>query len=82
MLKKLLLASAVTGLVAGSAIPAQAAQAPTPQAQAPMTCKEAALIKYPGDRKARRAYRESCKEAFKAQMAASVEEEPTYAGDM
>jgi hypothetical protein len=61
MLKKVLLATAVTGLIAGIAVPVQ-----TSPAQAQMTCKDAAKLKYPGDRSARRAYRKACKEAWKA----------------
>ncbi len=77
MLKKVLLASAVTGLIAGIAVPVQ-----TSPAQAQMTCKEAAKSKYPDDRKARNAYKKACKEASKAQSAAPAPAEPTYAGDL
>jgi hypothetical protein len=73
MLKKVLLATAVTGLIAGIAIPVQ-----TSPAEAQMTCKEAAKMKYPGDRQARRAYKKACKEASEAAAPA----EPTYAGDL
>jgi hypothetical protein len=78
MLKKTLLAAAVTGLVAVVAAPVQAATIVEGQ----MTCKEAAQIKYPGDRSERRAFKKACKEAWKNQTAAVVAPEPTYAGDM
>ena len=38
-------------------------------AAAPPTCKEAAKLQFPTDRKARRAYRHECKLAWKAQKA-------------
>jgi hypothetical protein len=41
----------------------------TSQAAAPTTCKEAAKLQFPADRKARRAYRHECKQAWKAQKA-------------
>jgi hypothetical protein len=79
MLKKLFLATAVTGLVVGIAIPVQAGMT-----EGQMTCKEAAQMKHPGDRSAQRAYKKACKQAFKggSQTAAAKSEEPTYAGDM
>ena len=39
------------------------------QAAAPLTCKEAAKLQFPTDRKTRRAYRNECKQAWKAQKA-------------
>ena len=36
-------------------------------AAAPLTCKEAAKLEFPTDKKARRAYRHECKQAWKAQ---------------
>jgi len=36
---------------------------------APLTCKEAAKLQFPTDRKTRRAYRNECKQAWKAQKA-------------
>jgi hypothetical protein len=77
MLKKVLLATAVTGLIAGIAVPIQ-----TSPAQAQMTCKEAAKLKYPDDRKTRNAYRKACKEAWKGSQTAAAQGEPTYAGDL
>ena len=38
-------------------------------APAPLTCKEAAKLQFPTDRKTRRAYRNECKQAWKAQKA-------------
>jgi hypothetical protein len=39
------------------------------QAAAPTTCKEAAKLQFPTERKSRRAYRHECKQAWKAQKA-------------
>ena len=38
-------------------------------AAAPLTCKELAKLEFPTDRKARRAYKQECKLAWKAQKA-------------
>jgi hypothetical protein len=38
-------------------------------AAAPLTCKEAAKLQFPTDRKTRRAYKHECKQAWKAQKA-------------
>lgn len=78
MLRKALLAAAITGFVAVVAAPVQAATIVEGQ----MTCKEAAKMQYPADRSARRAFKKACKEAWKGQTAAVVAPEPTYAGDM
>jgi len=51
-LKKVLLAATVGGLVAGFALPVPSAEA---AAMAPLTCKEAAKLKFPADHKARHA---------------------------
>jgi hypothetical protein len=47
-------------------VPSQAA------APASLTCKEAAKLQFPTDRKARRAYRHECKVAWKAQKASKA----------
>ena len=60
MLKKALVAAAVFGLVAGFALPLPV------QAATPLTCKEAAKLKYPTDAKERHAYKHGCKMAWKA----------------
>ena len=39
------------------------------QAAAPLTCKEAAKLQFPTDRKSRHAYKNECKQAWKAQKA-------------
>jgi hypothetical protein len=54
MLKKVLLAATVCGLVAGFALPVPSAEA---AAMAPLTCKEAAKLKFPTDHKTRHAYK-------------------------
>jgi hypothetical protein len=59
MLKKVIVAAAVCGLVTGVALPLQAATGP-------LTCKEAAKLRYPGDAKARHAYKHGCRMAWKA----------------
>jgi len=61
MFKKVLFAAVATGLVAAVALPVQV----TP-AEAGMSCKQAAKVKFAGDRKARHAYKKACKEAHKA----------------
>jgi hypothetical protein len=68
MLKKVLLAATVCGLVAGFALPIPSAEA---AAMAPLTCKEAAKLKSPTDHKTRHAYKHECKEAWKAQKKAA-----------
>jgi len=40
-------------------------------APAPLTCKEAAKLQFPTDRKTRRAYRHECKQAWRAQKKAA-----------
>jgi hypothetical protein len=67
MLKKVLLAATVSGFVAGFALPVSVQAA----AMAPLTCKEAAKLKFPTDHKARHAYKHECKEAWKAQKKAA-----------
>jgi hypothetical protein len=64
MLKKVLFAVVATGFLAALALPVQF----TPAAAA-MTCKQAAKMKFPDDRKARRAYKKACKAAGKASPA-------------
>jgi len=65
MLKKVLFAVVATGFVAALALPVPVATAEA----AAMSCKDAAKAKFPGDRKARHAYKKGCKEAFKASQA-------------
>jgi len=62
MFKKLLLATVAAGLVTATALPLPA-QA---EMMAGITCKEAAKMKYPDDRKMRHEYKKACKEAWKA----------------
>ena len=66
MFKKLLLAVVAAGLVSAAALPLQIDPAQAGMAgMAGMTCKDAAKMKYPDDRKMRHAYNKSCKEAYK-----------------
>jgi len=62
MLKRILLAAAVTGLVAGAAVPVQTA----PALAGKSGCHEAAKSKFKGDRKARHALKKECKAHWKA----------------
>jgi len=74
MLKKVLLAVGICGLAAGVALPVQpvqAAKAAKTAAGAPLTCKEAAKLKFPSGLKARHAFKHECKMAFKAQHKAA-----------
>ena len=64
MLKRVIFAALATAFVTVSALPV----ALTP-AEAGMSCKQAAKAKFPGDHKARHAYKKACKEAYKAQKA-------------
>ena len=61
MLKKMLFSVLATALVAAVALPVQF----TP-AEAALTCKEAAKVKFPADTKERHAYKKGCKAAWKA----------------
>jgi hypothetical protein len=61
MFKKMLFAAALTGLLAGAAIPVQSSTA-----QAASGCLKAAKAKFHGDLKARVAYRNECKAHWKA----------------
>jgi hypothetical protein len=65
MLKKIILAAAVTGLVAGAAMPLH-----TSPAEAASGCLKAAKAKYAGDHKARVAYRKECRAHYKSYRAA------------
>jgi hypothetical protein len=62
MLKKILVAAAMTGLVAGAALPVQIA----PAYAGKSGCREAAKSKFQGDRKARHAFKKECKSHWKA----------------
>jgi len=59
MLKKVLFAVVATGFVAALPVQFSAAEAQT-------TCKDAAKMEYPSDRKMRKAYKIACKAHFKA----------------
>jgi hypothetical protein len=66
MLKRILFAAAVTGLVAGVTIPVHTTQAEA----ASSGCLKAAKAKFPGDHKSRHAYRKECRAHFKAYRSA------------
>jgi hypothetical protein len=67
MLKKVMFAAVATGLVAAVALPIQFTQV---EAAGPLTCKEAAKLKFPADHAARSAYKKGCKAAWKAHKSA------------
>jgi hypothetical protein len=65
MFKKLLLTAIAAGLVSIFSIhltPAEAAM----HSMVGMTCKDAAKMQYPNDRKTRREFKKACKENWKA----------------
>ena len=62
MLKKILVAAAVTGLVASAALPVQI----TPAFAGKSGCRETAKSKFQGDKKAARAFKKECKAHWKA----------------
>lgn len=61
MLKRILVAAVVTGLVAGAALPVQI----TPALAGKSGCKETAKAKFEGDRKAQHAFKKECKTHWK-----------------
>jgi hypothetical protein len=62
MLKKIVFAALVTALVGAVALPIQF----TSVEAAPLTCKQAAKLKFPTDHKARHAWKKGCVAAWKA----------------
>ncbi len=62
MLKRMLVAAAVTGLVAGAALPVET----TPAMAGHSGCREAAKSKFAGDKKAQHAFKKGCKAHWKA----------------
>jgi hypothetical protein len=62
MLKRFFLAAAVTGLLAGAALPVQTTSALAGKSG----CREAAKAKFHGDLKARHAFKKECKAQWKA----------------
>jgi hypothetical protein len=64
MLKQVLFAVVATGLVTALALPVQFSAA-----EAATTCKDAAKMQFPNDRKSRKAFKEQCKAAWKASHA-------------
>ena len=67
MLKRMLFAAAVTGLLAGAALPLQATNA-----DAAPGCRQAAKAKFPGPGmfKDRHAFRKYCRQQYRAHKAA------------
>ena len=61
MLKKVLFAFVATGFVTALALPVQFTAA-----EAATTCKDAAKMDFPNDRKSRKAFKKECKAAWKA----------------
>jgi hypothetical protein len=64
MLKKTLIVAAAAGVVGLASLPLQVS---TAAADTVMTCRDAAKLKYPTDRKMRHEFRRACKEAWRAQ---------------
>jgi hypothetical protein len=62
MLKRILVAAAVTGFIASVAIPVQI----TPAMAGKSGCREAAKSKFPDDRKMSKAFEKECKTHWKA----------------
>ena len=62
MLKRILVATALTGLIAGVALPVHV----TPALAGKSGCHEAAKAKFPGDTKMRHAFKKECKTHWKA----------------
>jgi hypothetical protein len=60
MLKKILVAATATAIVAGVTLSVPVT------AEAAMTCKDAAKMKYPDNHKMRHAFKKECKDAWKA----------------
>jgi hypothetical protein len=67
MLKRLFLATALTGLVAGASF---AVNVDTAEARPGSGCREAAKAKFPGELKSRVAYKRECKTHWKAHKTA------------
>lgn len=67
MIKKMLFAAAITGLVAGATLPIHA----TPAEAGSSGCLKAAKAKFATDYKARHAYRKECKAHYKAYKTAT-----------
>jgi hypothetical protein len=65
MMKKIILAAAVTGLIAGAAMPLHSSSA-----EAASGCLKAAKAKYATDHKSRVAYRKECRAHYKSYRAA------------
>ena len=69
MFKHVLIAVAVTGLIA-VALPVEASAAKA-GAAGQMTCKEAAKHQFPNERKMRKAFKIECKNAYKGRTTAT-----------
>ena len=69
MFKHVLIAAAITGLIA-VALPIEASAAAAPAA-APgqLTCKQAARLQFPNEHAMRKAFKKECKQAYKANRA-------------
>ena len=67
MLKRIIVAAAVTGLVAAAALPVQI----SPAHAGKSGCAEAAKSKFPADKKAKHAFKKECKTHWKAYKSAT-----------
>jgi hypothetical protein len=68
MLKRMILSAVTTAFVAGMALPVQLMPAEAGMGGM-MNCRQAAKERFPGDRKARHAFKKECKAAHKGQKA-------------
>ena len=69
MFKHVLITVAITGLIA-VALPVEASAAKAGEA-GQMTCKEAAKLQFPNERRMRKAFKLECKNAYKGRTTAS-----------
>jgi len=68
MLKHVLIAAAIAGLIA-VALPVEASAARVATAPGQVTCKEAAKLQFPNEKQMRKAFKKECKQAYKASRA-------------
>jgi hypothetical protein len=63
MFKRVLITAAIAGLIA---VPIEASAARVATAPGQVTCKEAAKLQFPGEKKMRKAFKKECKQQYKA----------------
>ena len=65
MFKHVLITAALIGLIA-VALPVEASAARVATAPGQVTCKKAAKLQFPGEKKMRHAFKKECKQQYKA----------------